>query len=120
MVSVGIVGNLLGYPILDPIAVLIVGFMVAKMGWSFGWGILVSAAAPFDGSRGERGRGGGDSQDRRGDAGREKRARHPHSQDGRRVMQRHRVLNLMTNVDPRKRPDLDHGAVIPNAAIKAP
>jgi len=25
-----------------------------------------------------------------------------------RVMQRHRVLNLMTHVDPWKRPDLDH------------
>jgi len=24
------------------------------------------------------------------------------------VMQRHRVLNLMTHVDPWKRPDLDH------------
>jgi hypothetical protein len=24
-------------------------------------------------------------------------------------MQRHRVLNLMTHVDPWKRPDLDHG-----------
>ena len=29
----------------------------------------------------------------------------------RRVMQRHGVLNLMTHVDPWKRPDLDHGAV---------
>ena len=82
VVSVGIVGNLLGYPILDPIAALIVGFMVAKMGWSFGWGNLVSAAARFDGSRSERGSGGGDSQDRCGDAGRQKRAQHPHSQDG--------------------------------------
>ena len=26
-----------------------------------------------------------------------------------RVMQRHRVLNLMTHVDPWRRPDLDHG-----------
>ena len=26
----------------------------------------------------------------------------------RRVMQRHRVLNLMTHVDPWRRPDLDH------------
>jgi cation diffusion facilitator family transporter len=34
VVGVGIVGNLAGYPILDPIAALIVGFMVAKMGWS--------------------------------------------------------------------------------------
>ena len=112
MVSVGIVGNLLGYPILDPIAALIVGFMVAKMGGSFGWRILVSAAPRFDGSRGERGRGGGDSQNRRGDVGRQKRARHPHPQDGRRVMQRHRALNLMTHVDPWKRSDLDHLAVL--------
>ena len=71
MVSVGIVGHLLGYPILDPIAALIVGFMVAKMGWSFGWRILVSAAPRFDGSRSERGRGGGDSQNRRRASGRE-------------------------------------------------
>ena len=28
-----------------------------------------------------------------------------------RVMQRHRVLNLMTHVDPWRRPDLDHAAV---------
>ena len=40
VVSVGIVGNRLGYPILDPIAALIVGFMVAKMGWGFGWRIF--------------------------------------------------------------------------------
>ena len=30
-----------------------------------------------------------------------------------RVMLRHRVLNLMTHVDPWKRPDLDHAAVQP-------
>ncbi len=38
VVSVGIVGNLLGYPILDPIAALIVGLMIGKMGWEFGSG----------------------------------------------------------------------------------
>ena len=27
-----------------------------------------------------------------------------------RVMQRHRVLNLMTHVDPWRRPDLDHAS----------
>lgn len=36
VVSVGIIGNLLGYPILDPIAALIVGLMIGKMGWEFG------------------------------------------------------------------------------------
>ena len=32
VVGVGIIGNRLGYPILDPIAALIVGLMVAKRG----------------------------------------------------------------------------------------
>jgi cation diffusion facilitator family transporter len=36
VVGVGIVGNLAGYPILDPIAALIVGLLVLKMGWQFG------------------------------------------------------------------------------------
>ena len=36
VVAVGIVGNLAGYPILDPIAALIVGLMIGKMGWQFG------------------------------------------------------------------------------------
>lgn len=40
VVAIGIGGNLLGFPLLDPIAALIVGFMVAKMGWSFGWDAL--------------------------------------------------------------------------------
>jgi cation diffusion facilitator family transporter len=35
VVAVGIGGNLLGMPLFDPIAALIVGFMVARMGWSF-------------------------------------------------------------------------------------
>lgn len=34
---VGIVGNLLGYPILDPVAALIVGAMVIRMGSGFAW-----------------------------------------------------------------------------------
>ncbi len=40
VVMVGIGGNLLGYPILDPIAALIVGLMIIKMGWEFGWEAL--------------------------------------------------------------------------------
>jgi cation diffusion facilitator family transporter len=40
VVSVGIVGNLLGYHMLDPLAALIVGFMVTKMGWGFAWDAL--------------------------------------------------------------------------------
>ncbi len=40
VVAVGILGNMLGYPILDPIAALIVGLMVGKMGWEFGTSAL--------------------------------------------------------------------------------
>lgn len=40
VVSVGIGGNLIGYPLLDPIAALIVGFMVSRMGWGFLWDAL--------------------------------------------------------------------------------
>lgn len=37
VVALGIVGNLMGFALLDPIAALIVGFIVGKMGWSFAW-----------------------------------------------------------------------------------
>ncbi|MDN0074566.1 cation diffusion facilitator family transporter [Crenobacter sp. SG2303] len=40
IVAVGIVGNLLGYHLLDPVAALVVGLMVTKMGWSFAWDAL--------------------------------------------------------------------------------
>ncbi|PVZ85196.1 cation-efflux pump [Serratia sp. S1B] len=40
VVMVGIIGNLMGYPILDPIAALIVGFIILKMGVEFGWEAL--------------------------------------------------------------------------------
>ena len=40
VVGLGIIGNLLGYPILDPIAALVVGLMVSKMGLEFGWDAL--------------------------------------------------------------------------------
>lgn len=40
VVAVGIGGSLLGFPLLDPVAALIVGLMVAKMGWKFTWDAL--------------------------------------------------------------------------------
>ncbi|HXU93272.1 MAG TPA: cation diffusion facilitator family transporter [Gallionella sp.] len=40
VVAIGIGGNLLGFTLLDPIAALIVGFMVIKMGWEFFWNAL--------------------------------------------------------------------------------
>ena len=40
VVALGIGGNLLGFSLLDPIAALIVGFLVSRMGWSFLWNAL--------------------------------------------------------------------------------
>ncbi|WP_024870808.1 cation diffusion facilitator family transporter [Tolumonas lignilytica] len=40
VVAIGIVGNLMGYGLFDPLAALIVGLMVAKMGYSFMWDSL--------------------------------------------------------------------------------
>lgn len=40
VVGLGIIGSLLGAPVLDPIAASIVGFMVGKMGFNFAWDAL--------------------------------------------------------------------------------
>ncbi|KVZ43699.1 cation diffusion facilitator family transporter [Burkholderia ubonensis] len=40
VVAIGIVGSLTGVRLLDPIAAAIVGFMVARMGWTFGYDAL--------------------------------------------------------------------------------
>lgn len=40
VVAIGIIGSLAGVRLLDPIAAAIVGFMVARMGWTFGWDAL--------------------------------------------------------------------------------
>lgn len=132
VVAVGIVGNLLGYPLLDLIAALIVGFMVAKMGWGFAWNALhdlmdravdeseVQAirltlldTPGVKGVHDLRTRKMGDlivvdvHLEIDGDLSVE--AGHDIAVSARaRVMQRHRVLNLMTHVDPWRRPDLDH------------
>lgn len=132
VVGLGIVGNLAGYPILDPIAALIVGFMVSKMGWSFGWDALhdlmdravdeQEVAAIRQTLRDTPGvsdvhdvhtRKMGDmiavDAHIEVDACITVEAGHDIAVLARqRVMQRHRVLNLMTHVDPWKRPDLDH------------
>jgi cation diffusion facilitator family transporter len=136
VVGLGIVGNLAGYPILDPIAALIVGFMVSKMGWSFGWDALhdlmdrsvdeqeVAAIrltlAETPGVRSVhdvRTRKMGDmivvDAHIEVDAAISVEAGHDIAVEARqRVLQRHRVLNLMTHVDPWRRPDLDHAAPI--------
>jgi cation diffusion facilitator family transporter len=132
VVGIGIVGNLAGYPILDPIAALIVGFMVAKMGWEFGWTAMhdlmdravdeqevqairqtLAETPGVSGVHDVRTRKMGDmvvvDAHIEVDAAITVEEGHDIAVVARqRVMQRHRVLNLMTHVDPWKRPDLDH------------
>jgi cation diffusion facilitator family transporter len=135
VVGLGIAGNLAGYPILDPIAAAIVGFMIARMGWSFGWDALhdlmdraideaessairetLVATPGVRGVHDLRTRKMGDMIVVDGhievDAALSVEAGHDIAVEARnRVMQRHRVLNVMTHVDPWRRPDLDHLAV---------
>ena len=40
VVAIGIVGNRMGFTLFDPVAALIVGLMVGRMGWSFAWQAL--------------------------------------------------------------------------------
>lgn len=132
VVCVGILGNLAGYPILDPIAALIVGFMVAKMGWEFAWDALhdlmdravedeeiatirktLEETPGVQGVHDIRTRRMGDmiavDAHLEVDATLSVEAGHDIAVEARsRVMQRHRLLNLMTHVDPWLRPDLPH------------
>ena len=134
VVGIGIMGNLAGYPILDPIAALIVGFMVTKMGWGFSWDALhdlMDRAVDEQEVRAIRQTlletpGVSDVHDVRTrkmgdmivvdahievDAAITVEAGHDIAVQARaRVLQRHRVLNLMTHVDPWSRPDLDHAS----------
>jgi len=134
VVGLGIIGNLMGYPILDPIAALIVGFMVGKMGWRFGWDALhdlmdrsvneaevqairatLLETPGVAGVHDVRTRKMGDmivvDAHIEVDAVISVEAGHNIAVAARqRVLQRHRVLNLMTHVDPAHRPDLDHAA----------
>jgi cation diffusion facilitator family transporter len=142
VVGIGIAGNLAGYPILDPIAALIVGFMVARMGWGFSWDALhdlmdrsvdeqevqairltLTETPGVKGVHDVRTRKMGDmivvDAHIEVDASITVEAGHDIAVEARqRVLQRHRVLNLMTHVDPRHRPDLDHAVSKPTAAIK--
>ncbi|WP_367846768.1 cation diffusion facilitator family transporter [Rhodoferax sp. WC2427] len=132
VVACGIVGNLLGYPLLDPIAALIVGCMVGKMGWSFSWDALndlmdrgadeqeveairrtIAQTPGVLGVHELKTRRMGDmlvadahivvAADITVEAG------HGIAVEARRrVLQQHPVLNLMTHVDPADRPDGDH------------
>ncbi len=141
VVGLGIIGNLAGYPILDPIAASIVGFMVTKMGWSFGWnalGDLVDRAVDeqevlairqtltdtpgVQSVHDVNTRKMGDmivvDAHIEVDATITVEAGHDIAVLARqRVLQRHRVLNMMTHVDPWHRPDLDHSSASRHSAI---
>lgn len=132
VVGVGIIGNLAGYPILDPIAALIVGLMILKMGWGFAWDALhdlmdravdeielnairttLLETPGVSGVHDLRTRKMGDmivaDVHLEVEASLTVEAGHDIAVDAkRRVLERHRVLNLMTHIDPWRRPDLDH------------
>ena len=132
VVALGIAGNLAGFPILDPIAALIVGFMVSRMGWEFGWDALhdlmdravdeqeVAAIRAtlletpgVENVHDLRTRKMGDmivvDVHLEVDGTQTVEAGHSIAVAAReRVMQRHRVINLLTHIDPAQRPDLDH------------
>lgn len=132
VVGVGIIGNLMGYPILDPIAAAIVGFMVTKMGWGFGWDALhdlmdravdeaqvqlirktLLKTPGISNVHDLRTRKMGDmivvDAHLEVDATLSVEQGHDIAVLARQnVMQHHRVLDMMTHIDPYKRPDLDH------------
>ena len=143
VVAIGIAGNLAGYTILDAIAALIVGLMVGRTGWHFGWSALhdlmdsaVDAGEVEAISQTLREtpgiRGVHDVRTRKlgdmvvvdvhleVDATLSVEAGHAIAVDARaRVLQRHRVLDVMTHVDPWRRPDLDHEPVEPGLQQQA-
>ena len=132
VVGLGILGNLAGYPILDPIAAAIVGFMVGKMGWDFAWDALhdlmdraadeeevAAIRATLESTPGVAGvhdvrtRKLGDmlAVDAHLEVESTLSVEQGHdiavaARD--RLMARHRVIHLMTHVDPWRRPDGDH------------
>lgn len=126
VVAIGIGGNLLGLPLLDPIAAAIVGFMVSKTGWAFLWEALhdlTDRAATIEETDRIRSEiletpgilGVHDLRTRRTgdlllvdahlevDGSLSVEEGHRIAVDARRrVMARHPVLNMMTHVDPRR------------------
>ena len=136
VVGLGIAGNLAGYPLLDPIAALIVGLMIAKMGWGFAWEALhelmdrgvdeqeleaiittLKSTPGVLGVHDVRTRKMGDmivvDAHIEVDATITVETGHDIAVAARcNVMARHRVLSLMTHVDPWRRPDLDHDSAV--------
>jgi cation diffusion facilitator family transporter len=132
VVAFGIGGNLLGYPILDPISALVVGLLIARMGGRFAWDALndLMDRAVDDSEvqairetllRTEGVKGVHDLRTRKmGDmiivdvhlevpsTLNVEQAHDICVNAHTRVLKRHRVLDVMTHIDPWKCPDLDH------------
>ncbi len=135
VVAAGVAGNLAGYPLLDPIAAMVVGALILRMGWRFGWAALhdlmdsSADAAEVEAIRSTlletpgvenvhdlRTRKMGDlivvDAHLEVEATLTVEAGHDIAVEAqRRVQERHRVLHLMTHVDPYHRPDRDHEAL---------
>jgi cation diffusion facilitator family transporter len=138
VVAIGIVGNLAGYPLLDPLAALVVGLMVGQMGLSSAWDALHDLTGSLGPDEQEvaailstlretpgvlavhdmRTRKMGDSiivdaESSKSDPSINVEQGHDIAVLAReRVMQRHRASNLMTHVDPHHRPDRDHDTAV--------
>jgi len=132
VVAAGVAGNLAGYRLLDPLAAFVVGLMVLAMGARFAWGALsdlmdraadeseiVAIRATLESTPGVRAvhdlntRKMGDmiiaDVHLEVDASLTVEQGHDIAVEARRrVLARHRVLNLLTHVDPWRRPDGDH------------
>ncbi len=130
VVGLGILGNLAGYPMLDPIAALIVGLMIVKLGSGFGWEALhdlmdraandAEVAAITQTLQSTPGvREVHDLRTRKMgdlihvdvhlsvDAGMTVEDGHEIAVEAkRRTLERHRVLNVMTHIDPWKDPPI--------------
>ena len=124
VVAIGICGNLMGYTLLDPIAALVVGIMIGRMGWKFAWDamsdLMDRAVSPEEyeairltlretpgvlGLHDMRTRKVGDliivDVHLELDANLTvMQGHHIASEAGERVMRHHPVLNVMTHVDP--------------------
>jgi cation diffusion facilitator family transporter len=124
VVAVGIGGNLLGLPLLDPIAAIVVGLMVGRMGWGFAWEAIhdltdrsateeeterirqeILATPGILGLHDLHTRKAGDlllvDAHLEVDGALTVRQGHDIAYEARRrVMERHPVLNMMTHVDP--------------------
>ncbi len=131
VVGLGILGNLAGHPMLDPIAALIVGLMIVKLGSGFGWEALhdlmdraandaevAAITQTLESTKGVR--EVHDLRTRRMgdlihvdvhlsvDAGMTVEAGHEIALEAkRRTLERHRVLNVMTHIDPWKGPPIN-------------